>query len=65
MSPVKAKCSRVVFRNDIEEAGAVGGEIGGLKSASAIMFADRAVRFATLEGHLAAQAQANGGQIMY
>ena len=41
MSLVKAKCSRVVFRNDIEEAGAVDDDIGGLESASAAMFADR------------------------
>ena len=39
MSPVKATCPRVAFRNDIEGAGAVDGDIGGLGGANAVMFA--------------------------
>ena len=41
MSLVKATCPRVAPRNGIEGAGAVDGDIGGLESASAAMFADR------------------------
>ena len=45
MSLVKATCPRVAFRNGIEGAGAVDGDIGGLESANAVMFAGGGDKF--------------------
>ncbi len=45
MGFVKTKFLRVVFRNDVERAGAINDEIDGLKSAGVIILSDRDYEF--------------------